>query len=138
MLIWAIITFVIVLSWDIITDYIKWKKHIPVNHKKEAIIRAFLLAPTIYCLLFPLKFVGLGDFLFRLTFSLMLVFSIWWELFDGVYNKLRGFKWRFNGSVDPDDSILDKFLYKIGDFWEGILKWSLIILSSIGYYYGME
>jgi hypothetical protein len=58
---------------------------------------------------------------------------VWWELFDGFYNKMRGFKWRFNGTIDADDSKLDQFLYKIGDTWEGILKIGLILISLIAY-----
>lgn len=59
--------------------------------------------------------------------------AIWWEFFDGFYNKIRGFSWRFNGTVDPDDSFLDKLLYKLSPSQETILKWGLIIIFTTLY-----
>ena len=124
----------LILYFDVITDYNKWVKDIPVKHTKEAIIRIILLTPSVLSLLCPLNFNGMGDFLLRLIIVYGAILSIYWEFFDGFYNNIRGFKWRFNGSVDEDDSFLDKFLYKIGDFWEGVLKWILIIFFNYEYW----
>ena len=142
MITWQVISYIFaalwfagVLRWDILSDYDKWKKHIPVNHTKEAVKRGLLLLPTFALLLWP-KLATPNTFWYivaEITVVTGVMFSIWWELFDGWYNKLRGFKWRFNGSVDEDDSVLDRFLYNIGDTWEGILKWGLIITFLLTY-----
>src|SRR5690606_33101385 len=124
-----------VLRWDLLSDIDKWNKDIPVNHTREAVVRTLLLFPTFALLLWP-KLVtpdGFWMIIVEGTVTTGVIFSVWWEIFDGLYNKYRGFKWRFNGSVDADDSLLDQFLYKIGDTWEGILKIGLIITFLISY-----
>jgi hypothetical protein len=123
----AIIWFFLVLKWDVNTDFKKWKENKPIKHTKEGIIRALLLLPSVVLLTLP-------DFtIWKLLAAASLEASVWWELFDGLYNKKRGFKWRFNGSQEPDDSRLDKFLYHLSDSKETLLKWGLIILSLCGY-----
>lgn len=134
MIILSLILFFIVLGWDLRSDYKKWKEGVHVKHTKEALTRGLLLIPAISLLVVP-KVINTSFwyFLWVSTVSVGLYGSLWWELFDGIYNKLRGFKWRFNGSVDSDDSKLDRFLYKIGDFWEGVMKVGLILLFLILY-----
>lgn len=125
----AIIWFFIILRWDVYSDYKKWKVGTPIDHFKEAVIRGVYLLPS-HIFLFTVKTHtgnNFWDFLLYITIVSGLLFSIWWEFFDGWYNKLRGFRWRFNGSVDKDDAMLDKLLYKLGDKAEGLLKWGLIV-----------
>ena len=124
----SIILFFIVLRWDVYSDYNKWKTGIPVKHGKEAVIRGVYLIPSFVTLYLFKHPVGFWSIVFTALVIIGLMGSFYWELFDGWYNKLRGFKWRFNGSKDPDDSKLDRFLYNLNDFWEGVLKISLIIL----------
>lgn len=124
-----------ILKWDVHTDFEKWKRGIPVNHTKEAVIRGVYLLPSHILLFWPKiqSITGVWDFILYVVLVSGILFTIWWEFFDGWYNKIRGFKWRFNGSVDKDDPILDKFLYSIGDTWEAILKWSLIATFIFAY-----
>jgi hypothetical protein len=123
----AALGFVGVLWWDIISDYKKWKKKIPINHTGQLILRSFLLIPCILLLVIPYVSV------WQILAALGMAGSIWWEFFDGFYNKIRGFSWRFNGTVDPDDSFLDRFLYKFSPLQETILKWGLIVIFTTLY-----
>lgn len=127
MIILSIIYFFGILGWDISSDYKKWKKDIPINHTKDALLRILLLLPAIIGL-------SLHNFsILMLLIATTMVFSWWWELFDGIYNKIRGLSWRYNGSFDPDDSKLDTFLYHLNTTQETLLKWGLILLSTSGY-----
>jgi len=74
-----------------------------------------------------------NDPLYKIPVILGMQGAWWWEFFDGFYNKLRGFSWRFNGSHDPDDSKLDKFLYHLTRRKQTYLKWGLIILFTTLY-----
>lgn len=125
----AIIWFFGILYLDVESDFKKWKNNVPVKHTKEAIERGLMLLPT-----FGLLMVHTNWRVWDVLITMGLMGSVYWELFDGLYNTLRGFKWRFNGSVDEDDSILDKFLYKIGDKWEAVLKLGLIVLFLFLYF----
>jgi hypothetical protein len=72
-----------VLWWDVSSDYRKWLKGIPINHFKEGVIRSLLLVPSTLLL-------GLPDIIsWQTAFGALLQFSVWWELFDGWYNKKR-------------------------------------------------
>jgi len=124
---YATIWFILVLWWDVWTDYKRWQRKIPINHVDEWVLRIVLLAPTIHLLSLPYDPVWIF-----LPASLM-VGALWWELFDGFYNKIRKFPWRFNGTVDPDDSWLDKILHKLSPLQETILKWGLIVISTTLY-----
>jgi hypothetical protein len=50
-------------------------------------------------------------FSFPLSAALEMAFI--WLVFDGLYNKLRGFNWWFTGSVDKDDAVTDTFLHSL-------------------------
>lgn len=116
-----------VLIWDLLSDFKKWKKDIPVKHTDEALLRVLILLPAIAGFSAP-------DFdPLTMVSAAAMIFSWWWEFFDGFYNKLRGFSWRFNGSHDDDDPVLDEFLYKFSAKQQMLLKWSLIILTTILY-----
>lgn len=107
MIIAAIISFFAILAWDLISDYKKWLSNFRVNHGKEAVLRsALLVVPTVlFCLAHPDKFywILIGN-------VLLMQFFTFWLLFDGIYNKLRGFDWWFAGSNDPDDPVLDNIV----------------------------
>ncbi len=107
-MIWlAVISFFAILTWDIITDYRKWLKKRSVKHTDEAWLRVLLMiVPTVmFCISHTPSF----DIWVLIDVALM-EFFWFWLLFDGLYNKLRGFGWWFAGSDDPDDSVLDDFL----------------------------
>lgn len=123
----AALGFIGVLWWDVISDYKQWRKKIPINHGNELVLRAFLLIPSILLLVLPYSSLS------NILAAILMEGAIWWEFFDGFYNKIRGFSWRFNGTVDPDDSFLDKILYKLSPSQETILKWGLIIIFTTLY-----
>lgn len=126
-LILGILLFVGILWWDITSDYHKWKRNIPINHTKEMIIRCFLLTPSALCF-------WLYNFSLTSLPIIILMQGAWyWEFFDGFYNKIRGKDWRFNGTLDNDDSRLDSFLYHLNNKQEAMLKWGLITLFTGGY-----
>lgn len=120
----ALIWFVGVLYWDVSTDYKKWKKKKPVDHTTDWLLRGLLIIPSTVLLSLP------EITLQRIGAALLMQGFLWWELFDGFYNLMRGFSWRFNGTVDPDDSFLDKILHKLSPLQETILKWGLIIIFT--------
>lgn len=123
----ASILFFTVLYLDIQSDYKKWKDNKPVNHLKEWIFRALFLVPSIVLLSLP-------NFPFwKLITASLLEVALFWELFDGFYNKVRGFSWRFNGSKDKDDSWLDKLLYNLSPKQQMLLKWGLISIFTTLY-----
>lgn len=108
--------FLLVLAADLITDYRLWKKNKPVNHKVGFIIRSVGLTPI---------FILLG------ARSILLVGALYFLLFDGLYNLLRGFNFWFTGSNDKDDATTDNFLQSI-PLWAHIaLKFALIIVGVI-------
>jgi len=107
-MIWiAVISFFAILAWDVVTDYRKWLKQRSVNHTDEAWLRVLLMiVPTVF---FCIAHTPAFNIWVLIDVALMQLF-IFWLLFDGIYNKLRGFGWWFAGSDDPDDSVLDNFL----------------------------
>lgn len=104
-----IILFVAVLAWDVATDYKKWKnEQYNLNHTKEWWLRVALLFPSVtgFALLLPVNWIaGCG-------LSAAMCAFVWWLLFDGIYNKLRGFGWWYNGSDDGEglDANTDEWL----------------------------
>lgn len=119
MIITGIILFVAVFSWDILTDYQKWLKEKAVNHTKEWWIRAALLFPSVgsFAAALPVHWVK------GCIISAVMIAFVWWLLFDGLYNKLRGFGWWFNGSKDAaNDGWLDSLLMEMDDWQEALLK----------------
>jgi len=123
----AVLLFTGVLYLNVNTDYNKWLKNIPIKHARNWFLRGLELIPCIILLNYP------WFDLRQIVSSIFLSGAIWWEFFDGWYNKKRGFKWRFNGSKDKDDAFLDKILRKFTPKQQAILKWSLIILFLILY-----
>jgi hypothetical protein len=123
----ATVLFFTVLYLDVESDYKKWKLNKPVKHLKEWIFRALFLVPSILLLTLP------SVNILNLIIASFMEGSIWWELFDGFYNKIRGFAWRFNGSKDKDDSWLDKLLYNLSPKQQMLLKWGLISIFTTLY-----
>ena len=103
----AIISFFAILAWDIITDYRKWLKQRGVKHTDEAWLRVLLMiAPTIlFCIAHTPAFN-----IWVLVNVAMMEFFLFWLLFDGFYNKIRGYGWWFAGSDDEDDAWLDNII----------------------------
>lgn len=121
----AIICFLVVLYWDVQSDYKKWLNNIPVKHTKEAIIRALLLIPSLLCLILP------DIAILKIIVSIALMSFTYLLLFDGWYNVKRGQNWWFLGTIDKDDSWWDKLQRKIKLNILKILKISIPIVLLI-------
>lgn len=109
-MIWlAVILFFAVLAWDVVTDYRKWLKHRGVKHTDEAWLRVLLMiVPTV---LFCIAHTPAFD-IWVLTNVGFMQFFTFWLLFDGLYNRIRGYGWWFAGSDDADDPFLDDLIQK--------------------------
>ena len=57
----------------------------------------------------------------------------YWLLFDGIYNRIRGFNWWFTGSNDRDDAGTDNFLQSIPLWLHVTIKVAGALASSIIY-----
>ena len=123
----ASILFFTILYLDVQSDYKKWKDNKPVNHFKEWAFRALFLVPSVILLALPWLSIS------KLIAASFMEGVLFWELFDGLYNKIRGFSWRFNGSKDKDDSWLDKLLYNLSPKQQMLLKWGLISIFTTLY-----
>jgi len=132
-MIWlATILFFVVLTCDLFTDYNKWLKNRSVNHTKEAWVRILLLMPSIVSFIW----IHPGSTFWASICVLLMEFFAYWLLFDGIYNRVRGFDWWWTGSIDPDDSNLDIILRNIGPLFHQIIKisgtiifWTIYLLT---------
>jgi hypothetical protein len=125
MIVIAIILFLAVLVWDLITDYEKWLIHRSVKHGKEWWVRVAALLPCIALF---------GWFrLLPLAAAAFMVAMWFWLLFDGLYNVIRGYKWWFTGSDDPDDAKTDNLLQRLTLTQHILLKIGSCIAATILY-----
>ena len=129
MIILGVISFLIVLAIDLITDYKRWLKQRIVNHKRGAWIRAVALIPSMI-------FLHLGNPFHNtkpielVVLIILMEFFVWWLIFDGCYNLLRGDNfWAIKGTT----AALDKFQQTIGPFWTWIIKLGFSISFLIVY-----
>ena len=126
----AAVLFIAVLIGFIRWDFSEIKKGSPIRHGNELIVRLPCLLPSAVGLS-----VAAGHW-WVIFISYCMLLSIWWEFFDGVLNKKRGFNWRFNGSFnDPGhkDAFTDKLLKQLEPDQQAFLKWSLIIIFVFVY-----
>jgi hypothetical protein len=124
-LILGILTFFVVLYFDVNSDY----KRIPkgeVSHGRGQVIRTLALLPSFIFFVLPID----DKLLVRMLITAFMIGAWWWELFDGFLNLKRGYSWRFNGSDDEDDAKTDNFLQHFTPLQQMIIKWTLIILST--------
>lgn len=114
----GIVIFLCTFIIDLYTDFNLWKENKPVNHKRGAILRLLGLIPANIL-------IGLA--------AIPLLGSLYWFLFDGFYNVLRGFNWWFTGSNDVDDAKTDDFLQRLKPWQHQAIKIGAIILSLTFY-----
>src|SRR5438046_10414494 len=117
----AIILFIAVFIWDLITDKKKFDKaDYFFNHKKDWWLRLFLLTPSI--VFFSL---ATNNFIWSLQLSAIKIGFYYWFLFDGIYNvyveKINFFE--VMGTVGS----LDKRQHRIGSFGSFLIKAAGII-----------
>src|ERR1044072_2823847 len=121
----AAVLFIGTLLIDLHTDIKKWNNgNNPVGDKKNVShVRGFLL-----------RLIGLIPCIILLRWpSFIEVGFLYWYLFDGLYNKWRGFDWWFTGGVDTEDAKSDKLLRKIPLKWVKVIKIGGCILGVIIY-----
>lgn len=126
-----------VLVWDLVSDYKKWKKEIPVAHTREGWVRLALLLPSLFFFALPIYhdyFPNWKFFLYAVLSPSALLGSYYLFFFDGIYNLLRKQKFFFPGTDDPDDSITDDFFQKLTPLQHALTKIFLIILFTSVYY----
>lgn len=128
----AILWFILILYIDIQSDYKRLETN-TINHKRGAILRSVALLPTYMCLLFPVYGLAWWIILLKAISVGIVTASVWWEFFDGLLNKKRGKPWRYNGSDDDNDAVLDNFLQKYTPKQQMMIKWGLILISIISY-----
>ena len=128
----AILTFVVIMHFDVQSDFKRLESN-TINHKRGAWLRTLALIPTFGCLYFPLDSLTFGHIALKVFIVSGLLFSWWWEFFDGWLNTKRGKSWRYNGSDDTDDAGTDNFLQKYTPKQQAIIKWSLIVLFTTLY-----
>ena len=128
----GIITFTVVMYLDVQSDYKRLQSN-TINHKRGAFLRTLGLIPTFGCFYFPLDSLTFGHIALKMFIVSGLLFSWWWEFFDGWLNIKREKPWRYNGSDDIDDANTDNFLQKYTPKQQAIIKWSLIVLFTTSY-----
>lgn len=117
---------------DVQTDYKRLSSN-TINHNRGAWLRIAGLIPSICLLYFPLQSDSLLYTTIKLLASVGILFSVYWEFFDGWLNKKRGYSWRFNGSDDSNDASSDNFLQKYTPKQQAVIKWGLILIFLTGY-----
>jgi len=121
----AFILFTIVLAIDLWTDSYRIRKGLTVNHFRGTVFRALGLLPSTILLANNITiWIVTG-----LILSDLLLFSLWWLLFDGLLNLLTGHPWNHVGSTSSLDKILSEM--SVGERWA--LKISLILISGFIY-----
>lgn len=120
----AAIFFCIVMGYDLYTDYTLWHTGKIVNHTWGAIIRiAGLLIP-----LFLLAWSWKKWYAYAL--SAFMICSVYWLLFDALFNIVRGFPLLANGTT----SKIDIILLTIPNFLEALIKLALCVVSIFLYF----
>ncbi len=124
----AIGCFLIVLLWDLFTDYKKWINERSINHDKEGWIRGLFLIPAIGFLCVPLW----ADWWFFFI-PVAVVTSVYWMLFDGFYGILRKEGFWFTGTDDWDDARSDNFLQSLSLSEHILIKVGFVTMSILAY-----
>jgi len=127
-LLYGIISFILILSVKLFYDYWLWKRGKPVNHPKEAGIFIALMTVPIYLFATELPW----HWWLRLLYSCLMIFIVFWTLFDGFFNLIRREPWNFTGSVDRDDAKLDILQRKYTWIWVAKI---FLATSMIIFYY---
>lgn len=135
----AVVTFVLILRWDLIVDHRKWEKNKTTRHKIEWLQRVAL------CLLpFALFTFAHNDHrVLAATSSFLMMAFQWWLWFDGLGNRKKKRTFWDNGANDDptekDNSTLDAFLEHIGDRGEKWLKVGGSVVFTLLYFalYGL-
>jgi len=128
----GIITFIVVMYLDVQSDFKRLDTN-TINHKRGTWLRILGLIPVFGCFYFPLESLTFGHIILKVFVVAGLLFSWWWEFFDGWLNLKRGKSWRYNGSDDINDAKTDNFLQKYASKQQTFIKWGLILIFTLSY-----
>jgi hypothetical protein len=123
----CIILFALITAGFIIWDYSYWLKHKAINHNNRFWLRAISFVPVAGWF----AYLAGGSYLWALFISLVMVASVFQNLFDGIFNILRGLPWFFPGSDGPEDGKIENLLQKYP--WLQWVKVGIAIVSLIIY-----
>lgn len=112
------LTLAIHLAYDL-------KKRVNINHKIESRFRLIGLIPATILISIPISWSAVA--------VPLIVMSVYWFLFDGLFNIFRKYNWWFTGTNDPDDAATDNFLQKLTLTQHCLVKIGAIILSLLAY-----
>ena len=128
----AIVWTFVVMHIDVHTDYKRIENN-TINHSRGTQLRVVGLIPSFGCLYFPLSSLTIWYILAKIAIVSGVLFSYYWEFFDGWLNTKRGYSWRWNGSNDEGDAKTDNFLQNYTPIQQMLIKWVLIIVFTILY-----
>lgn len=87
-----------------------------INHARGLVLRAAGLLPAAH----------LTGWVY-----LPLICAVYWLLFDGLFNVLRGLNWWSTGSEDPDDAKTDNFLQTLTRWEHVTVKVGAVLIGFI-------
>ena len=128
----GIVIFTVILYLDVQSDYKRLESN-TINHNRGTWLRILGLIPTFGCFYFPIDSLTFGHIALKVFIVAGLLFSWWWEFFDGWLNSKRGKSWRYNGSDDPNDATTDNWLQELSPPQQMWLKWGFIMIFTIAY-----
>lgn len=129
----AIVWTFVVMHIDVHTDYKRIENN-TINHSRGTWLRVVGLIPSFGCLYFPLSSLTIWYILAKIAIVSGVLFSYYWEFFDGWLNTKRGYSWRFNGSDDGEgDAKTDDFLQNYTPKQQALIKWVFIMIFTILY-----
>lgn len=130
----AIIWFIVIMYLDVQSDYKRIQTN-SVKHGRGLAVRTAVLLPSFGCLLFPLDNIQWWYITLKSFVVAGMLSAWWWEFFDGWLNTKRGYNWRYNGSDDIGDANTDNFLQKYNPVQQMWIKWLLITIFTITYFF---
>lgn len=123
----AIMLYIVLFSYILQTHLELWEQGKTINHTKWLLYRQIGFIPIVLGLL-----IAKGDFnLLLIIATFGLLNSVWWLLFDGLFNIKRGFNWWYNGSFgeeEVDGSWFDSLLKNLKPWQDGLIKIGLITI----------
>jgi hypothetical protein len=123
-IIYAIILLAATLTIDLATDYRRWLRGKPINHKRGAVLRLIGLIPAVVLL-------SWHGSLWLIIAATLMTGLLYMNLFDGLFNILRGFPWFYAGSNGPEDGVIENLLQEYQ--WLQVVKIIGAVAATIWY-----
>lgn len=114
----SILNILLILTIKIIYDYKQWLNKKSIHHTLEWVLMVVGMSWAIYKLSTQMN----SGLVVNLGIASGMVAFFMWNMFDGIYNKLRGYNWWFTGSNDGDDAKTDNFLQSLSPLMQKVVK----------------